>query len=91
MGPLDLLLHLMGFLAPAAAVALLVSAMSRVLMPKRAVARSWRASFAIDFIAGAAVLVLGLVLFGRDGKMLTYTALVLACASTQWALMKGWR
>jgi hypothetical protein len=40
---------------------------------------------------GTGVLVAGLVLFGRDGKMLSYAALVLTCASCQWALQRGWR
>ena len=33
---------------------------------------------------GALVLLAGLVVFGRDGKMLTYTALVLAQGSLAW-------
>ena len=37
------------------------------------------------------VLVAGLVFFGRDGKMATYAALVLAIASSQWLLLRGWR
>jgi hypothetical protein len=42
-------------------------------------------------VAGAAAIVLGLWLFGHDGKMLTYGALVLACASSQWLQARGWR
>ncbi len=83
--------HLLNFLAPAAGVALLLVAGTRVLMRKRPPALSWRAQAAILFAVGAAVLVAGLVLFGRDGKMLTYGALVLACASSQWLLLRGWR
>jgi hypothetical protein len=37
---------------------------------------------------GVVVLVIGLVVFGRDGKMLTYLALVLATATGQWAVQK---
>ena len=36
---------------------------------------------AILFAVGVAVLAAGLVLWGRDGKMLTYAALVVACAT----------
>jgi len=32
------------------------------------------------------VLIAGLVLFGRDGKMLTYLGLVVMAATTQWWL-----
>jgi len=31
---------------------------------------------------------LGLVFFGRDGKMATYSAMVLVCASSQWLMMR---
>jgi hypothetical protein len=91
MGPLDLLLHLLSFVAPALAVALLVSLAARILQPKRPGARRWWVSPAINFIVGAAVLAGGLWYFGRDGKMATYAALVLACASSQWLLGRGWR
>ncbi|MDB5946653.1 MAG: hypothetical protein JWQ33_1679 [Ramlibacter sp.] len=90
MGPLDLLLHLGGLLAPAAGVALLVSLLARPLF-RGAGDQPWLRSFAIDFIAGGAALMAGLWLFGHDGKMLTYAALVLACASSQWLLARGWR
>ena len=91
MGPLDFFLHLAGFLAPAAGVALLVSLLARVLMPAPPARSHWLSSFAIDFIAGAVALLAGLWLFGRDGKMLTYGALALACASSQWLMARGWR
>ena len=34
------------------------------------------------------MLLLGLLVFGQDGKMITYTAMVLACASSQWLLTR---
>jgi hypothetical protein len=37
------------------------------------------------------VLVGGLFVFGRDGKMLTYGLLVVAVATTQWLSGRGWR
>jgi hypothetical protein len=46
---------------------------------------------AINFIVGVAVLSAGLMIFGRDGKMATYVALVLACATSQWLLAGSWR
>jgi len=45
----------------------------------------------VQAAVGAAVLLAGLWVFGRDGKMLTYAALVLAGASCQWLLQRGWR
>jgi hypothetical protein len=31
------------------------------------------------------------VIFGRDGKMVTYLALVLAMATSQWWQLGGWK
>ena len=91
MGPLDALYHAVNFMAPAAALAALMVLGGRWVRPKGAQAFTWRAQWAINFAVGCAVLVAGLSVLGRDGKMLTYAALVLACASCQWVLVRGWR
>jgi predicted signal transduction protein with EAL and GGDEF domain len=91
MGPLDVLHHALNFVAPAAALAVLLVLGGRFIRSKGAQALSWKAQIAINFVVGCAVLVAGLVVLGRDGKMLTYAALVLACASCQWSLVRGWR
>ena len=44
-------------------------------------------AFAVALLA----LSLGLWFLGNDGKMLSYLAMVLACASSQWCLMRSWR
>jgi hypothetical protein len=90
MGPIDFLLHLLGFLAPAFGVALGVVLGARVLMGAGAKAVSIRKAFAINFAAGTAVLVAGLAYFGHDGKMLTYAALVAVVATTHWLLSRAW-
>ncbi len=90
-----LLNHLLNFMAPAMVVALLLVTLARLFFgffwSKQAVVQSPWSQLAINFIIGVAVLVAGLVLFGHDGKMLTYLALVLATAASQWCLMGGWR
>ncbi len=91
MGPLEALNHLLNFAAPAAALALVLVPLAQVLMPKSAPALSWWAQAAIIFIVGCAVLTAGLWWQGRDGKMGTYAALVLASATCQWLLRRGWR
>ncbi|MDF1485905.1 hypothetical protein PY257_12055 [Ramlibacter sp. H39-3-26] len=91
MGLPDLLPHLLGFAAPAFGVAALLVPLTRVCMPNRAVARSMLAHVAINVVVNMAVLLGGLALFGADGKLLTYAALVLASATTQWLLLRGWR
>jgi hypothetical protein len=42
-------------------------------------------------VIGSFVLAGGLVLWGVDGKMATYSALVVACGSAQWLMCKGWQ
>jgi hypothetical protein len=91
MGPLDLTLHFLNFVAPALWVAGITVLATRILMRKQSKVRVWWLQLAINSIAGMAVLGAGLVLFGRDGKMLTYAGMVLAMATTQWAVLKGWQ
>ena len=91
MGPLDFLWHWFGFLAPAAGAALLVSLAARVLRGDGAATASWGAAFTIDFVAGSAALLAGLALTGRDGTMIAYAGLVLACATSQWLLSQSWK
>ena len=91
MGPWDAFNHLLNFVAPAAALALLLALSGRFLGSKTPVALAWWVRSAIVFAVGVAVLLAGLLAWGRDGKMLTYAALVLACATCQWILARGWR
>lgn len=84
MGPLDLIFHLLNFAIPALVVGVLVALVSPFFYRKRAVARSWYAQAAINFVVGLLALVAALAFFGHDGKMAGYAALVLAVASSQW-------
>jgi hypothetical protein len=88
-----LLLHLLNFIAPAAVLALLLVLLSRLrfLAPKRPLAQSILAQFAIIFAVNLLVLSAGVVLTGQDGKWLSYAALVGAAALCQWVLGRGWR
>ena len=78
MGPFDLLNHLLNFLAPAAWVAVIV-------------ALTLQAQAAINFVVCLITLLLGLLLFGRDGKMATYAAVVILGATSQWVMLRAWR
>lgn len=91
MTPLDLALHLLSFLMPALAVAGLVALAARFFMPSRAGLLAWWVQFALNFIAGAAVLAAGLWHYGADGKMATYAALVAVVAACQWVCSRSWR
>lgn len=91
MDPLALLNHLLNFMAPALWLAVLIPLLAHFFMKKRPLALSLYGQVAINFVVSAGVLVLGLWAFGEEGKMLTYTAMVLLCASSQWLMRRAWR
>ena len=91
MGPLELLSHLANFLAPALWLALLLPVAARLFMKKTPSNPTLWGQTAINFLVGALVLTLGLWFFGRDGKMATYSAMVVLGATSQWLLLRGWR
>lgn len=86
-----MLLHLLNFSAPALVLALLLPLVSHLFIKKQTPALVWWAQAAINFIVGAAALLAGLWLWSRDGKMAAYALLVLAQATSQWLLSRGWR
>ncbi len=88
---LALLNHVINFVAPAVWLALLMPLVGRVFMKKPPVVHTLLRQVAIQFVALAPVLLVGLLVFGRDAKMLTYLAMVLCSATTQWVLFKAWR
>lgn len=91
MSLIDLLLHSLNFAAPAAVVAGLLVLCNSVLFRKtRAQMNSWF-QWAAIFLVGLSALLLGLWAFGTDGKLATYTVLVLGCNTAQWLLMRGWQ
>ena len=84
MGPLDLLWHLLNLLAPALALGAIAAALAKLLWRRELAAVSWRRLAAWG--AGASLLALlgGLVISGRDGRMSSYLAMVLANALALW-------
>lgn len=87
--------HLLNLVAPAALIAFLLVAFSRLFprffTSKQPFAHALWSQVAINFVVGAGVLAAGLVLLGRDGKMLTYVVLVVAVAVSQWWQLGGWK
>jgi hypothetical protein len=76
--------HLLNFAAPAAGVGLIASLLAKLLW-RGALAgvpwwrlAMWSSAWALVACTG------GLIVFGRDGKMATYGAMVLACATSLW-------
>jgi hypothetical protein len=89
MGPLDALIHIGNFFLSALGVGLISAFLVKRLWRQdlAGVAFSRLAVWAVS--AGALVLIGGLVITGRDGRMVTYGAMVIACAlALLWA---GWK
>lgn len=82
MTALDALFHLINFVLPAAFVGGVLALWGKQLKgvsSKRAVRRVWL----INSTVGVVAMTAGLILFGVDGKMLSYTLLVVACSLAQ--------
>jgi len=84
LGPIDALWHLLNFFVPAVGTGMWAAALAKLLWRRELAAQRWRTLARDASLASAAVLVAGLVLFGHDGKMATYGAMVAACALTLW-------
>ena len=87
----DALIHAVNFAAPAAFLAVLMPLLAKLILPRRSTMLAGWAQVLINFAVCLALLLLGLVFFGRDGKMATYALLVLGAATTQWMLVRGWQ
>ena len=84
MGPLDALWHVANLFTPALALGALAAALAKLLWRRDLATVPWKRLAGPACAAGAAVTLAGLVLLGRDGRMATYAAMVVACALTLW-------
>lgn len=91
MGVFGLINHLLNFLLPALALALLLPLCARWMPMGRGAAVGLVSNMLVLMVVNSAVLLAGLLWFERDGKMLTYLVMAVAGASTQWVLLKAWR
>ncbi|MGQ0708333.1 MAG: hypothetical protein ACT4NV_01135 [Rhodoferax sp.] len=82
-------LHFLHFLLPAALVGSLVALCAPLLTGRKFVFYDACTQAGINTLAGMAMLGLGLWYFGSDGKLASYAALVVACASAQWWGSRG--
>ena len=83
---LSLTVHTINFIAPALGVAAWITLIHPLIWRKGRRWQGWRRQFVLNSLAGILMLLLGLLVFGQDGKMLAYAAMVMACATTQWLL-----
>jgi len=91
MTPVVLLNHLLNFLAPALWLAILLPLAGRFVLKKRVSRPPYWVQTAVNLTVNLAVLVVGLWTFGRDGKMASYAGMTVACATSQWLMLRGWR
>ena len=87
---LEIANHVLNFGAPALVVGWL-TALSGRWVGKGARRLRWWPPVLFNTSAGLLALLAGLWFFGRDGKMASYAALVLACATSQWLTARAWR
>ena len=84
MGLLTALGHLLNFIAPALGMAVIGSVLVKLVWHRAMRRVGWAGLLVWSAAVGALVLFGGLLLFGRDGAMATYAALVLATACVFW-------
>ena len=84
MGPLDAFWHALNFFAPALGMAVLAASAAKLLWRRDLAGVGWLRLALWAALAGMTVLIGGLVVFGRDGKMVTYAALVVTTALALW-------
>lgn len=84
MEPLAFLNHLVNFFVPALGLGALAAALAKLAWRADLAAQRWWHLFALAAAANVVVTLAGLVWSGRDGRMATYAAMVLATAITLW-------
>jgi hypothetical protein len=86
----DVFWHVMNFALPAWVLALGITAWGSFQFRRHTQIR-WIWRCLLNALAGTCVLVAGLVITGNDGKMATYGALVLVCATLEWLMQMRFR
>jgi ABC-type Co2+ transport system permease subunit len=84
LGPFDAVNHVFGLLLPALVVGPLAAALVKWMWRSELRAVRWRRLASWAAVAAAIVLVAGLVIFGHDGAMATYGAMIVAMALALW-------
>lgn len=83
--------HVLNFVAPAFCVGLVLALVVRLLSRRRPDASAWWVQALVNTGAGVLVLLGGLLLFGQDGRIATYAALVGVMGTVQWLFGRGGR
>jgi hypothetical protein len=80
----DAFWHLTNFFAPALFLGAFSTALTKAFWRRETGRRPFWRLWAVSSLACALTSVAGLVIFGRDGRIATYAAMVVACAVTLW-------
>lgn len=89
LGPIDALNHLFGFFLPAFALGGMAAALAKLVWRSALRPVRWVRLAGWAGTACAAASLAGLVVFGRDGMMATYGAMLLASSLALWWLGFG--
>lgn len=76
--------HVFHLFLPALALGMLSAGLAKWLWRRELARVRWKALAGPASAASALVTLAGLAVLGRDGRMATYAAMVLACAVTLW-------
>jgi hypothetical protein len=83
-GVLDVVWHLLNFLAPAVGLGVLSAALAKLVWRRDLRTVTWLRLALWSSAAATLALVGGLLVLGRDGKIAAYAVMVLASALTLW-------
>jgi len=88
MGVLDGVWHFLNFFGAAWGMAIVAATLAKLMWWRDLRGVAWLRLAVWAAASSSAVLVAGLAWTGRDGKMVTHGAMVLACAVSLWGV--GW-
>ena len=89
MSPVDAFWHLLGLFMPALATGVIAATAAKWLWRRELTSIPWRRLTGWSVAAGSLALLAGLVLLSRDGRMLSYVAMVVASALALWWVAFG--
>lgn len=91
MGITDITIHLLNYTAPSAAVAVVTAVFARQGWFRTTRMPGWSTLAGVSFGVCLVTSLAGLWLFRSDGRVVTYAAMVAACATTQWVMARAWK
>ncbi len=89
MGVVDAVWHLLNLFAVPVALGLLAPALAKLVWRDALRGASWAGLALRASLLCAAVTLAGLAIFGHDGRMATYAAMVVACTLLLWWRSRG--